>query len=154
MKIHVFYQIATGLWGSLAVALGIWGRSWEAMTGPLMAGVIGFIPVIALSGVKSERSGVRAASRILGWAFLVFMLFGLFNVVERIYLTNGASYPRWLATAELKVDRTAWKHLRIEECRNEAIEVLEKDNGSYVLRCGMFWYNSKTFITSLNPFTK
>ena len=79
---------------------------------------------------------------------VVAMTVGILSVIERLYVVNGNSYPRWLAQGELgRMNDADLLSLRATECKHEPIEVFQKE-GFFVLRCGMMLFerSTKTFI--------
>ena len=86
------------------------------------------------------------AVSIVGW-----LLFGLASVVERIYYANASRYPGWLASRQLDPSETL-ESLRSNQCKSLGpIEIIERENGVYTLRCGGFsWLGSKTYLTSID----
>ena len=78
-------------------------------------------------------------------------LVGLFAVAERLYLVNGAQYPRLLAKDVGAVRFEDLDALRLASCGGEPVEVYPK-TGYWVLRCGVAYFNGHTFISHADPF--
>ncbi len=78
-------------------------------------------------------------------------IFGLLSVAERLYLVNGAHYPRFLAKDVGAVGMDGLDRLRVTKCGGEPVEVYAKDD-YWVLRCGVAYIPGHTFISHTDPF--
>lgn len=76
---------------------------------------------------------------------------GLLAVAERLYLVNGAQYPRFLAKDVAAVPFDDLDGLRVLSCNGELLEVYPKAN-YWVLRCGFAYFEGHTFISHTDPF--
>ena len=148
MQLRVSEQLAIGTWLSMAAAFAIMSRSAQTAGSILTVGAIFTAPMFAARGIKSAHKLLRWLSIAIMVGVSAFMLVAVLSTIERVYLVNGKTYPRWLARDELgRIDEAAIDHLRATECKNDPIEVFQKD-GFVVLRCGFAWYepSTKTFI--------
>ena len=82
---------------------------------------------------------------------LVIAVVGLLTVAERLYLVNGTQYPRLLARDVGAVRFEDLDTLRAASCNGEPVEVYPK-SGYWVLRCGMAYFEGRTFISHADPF--
>ncbi|WP_426400900.1 hypothetical protein ACN9M1_26585 (plasmid) [Ralstonia sp. R-29] len=78
---------------------------------------------------------------------------GLLTVAERLYLVNGAQYPRFLARDVGAVGFEDLDALRAASCGGEPVEVYPK-TGYWVLRCGVAYFEGHTFISHADPFAQ
>ncbi|WP_247394667.1 hypothetical protein [Ralstonia pseudosolanacearum] len=76
---------------------------------------------------------------------------GLLAVAERLYLVNGAQYPRFLAKDVGAVRFDDLDGLRVLSCNGEPLEVYAKTD-YWVLRCGFAYFEGHTFISHADPF--
>ena len=137
----------------MAAVFAIMSRSVQTAGPILTVGAIVTVSMFAARGI-SARSSLRLLSVAIVVGVLAFMLAGLLFTIERVYLVNGKTYPRWLARGELgRVNDAALDRLRGTECKDDPIEVFQKD-GFVVLRCGFAWYepSTKTFIADSYDF--
>lgn len=154
MQLRVSEQLSIGAWLSMAAAFGIMSRSVETASSTLIVGAVFTAPMFAARGVSSANKALRWLSRAIIFGVAAFLLVGLLSTIERVYLVNGKTYPRWLARGELgRVDDAALGRLRATDCKNDPIEIFQKD-GFVVLRCGFAWYepSTKTFIADSYDF--
>lgn len=154
MQLRVSEQLAIGAWLSMAAAFAIMSRSAQTASSILIVGAIFTAPMFATRGIKSAHKLLRWLSIAIIVGVSAFMLAGLLSTIERVYLVNGKTYPRWLARGELgRVDDAALGRLRATDCKNDPIEIFQKD-GFVVLRCGFAWYepSTKTFIADSYDF--
>lgn len=154
MQLCITEQLAIGAWLSMAAAFAIMSRSAQTAGSILTVGAILAAPMFAARGIKSAHTPLRWLSVAIIVGVSAFMLVGLLSTIERVYLVNGKTYPRWLARGELgRVDDAALGYLRATECKNDPIEIFQKD-GFVVLRCGFAWFepSTKTFIADSYDF--
>lgn len=144
MQIRVIEQLTIGGWLGTAAAFAIMSRSAEIAVSILTVGALVAVPMFATRGLDTPRTPMQWLSMtILGAVAIVMVAASLFTI-ERAYLVNGKSYPRWLASGELgPVDDAALERLRTTECADEPIDVFQKD-GFVVVRCGFMWYEPST----------
>lgn len=146
--LSLFEQLAIGLWLSAAVAIGVLTRSVESAFSTVVAGAFFTAPLFALRGLNASSKGIRWASGAFLVCALLFVLVNVLSVFERVYLVNGKNYPAWLATEQFEsIDNAKLNELRNSYCKNESLELFEKEE-SVVVRCGLAWYmpSTKTFI--------
>lgn len=55
---------------------------------------------------------------------------------ERLYPVHGRTYPHWLARNLGTLDAAALDRLRRTDCLGHRLEMFEKDDGAWVVRCG------------------
>ncbi|EMP3151668.1 hypothetical protein WDX82_005125 [Salmonella enterica] len=160
-------QISIGLWLAMAAFFGTMTRSWETFGAFLAVAVffggLGFAGVF-ISGELFKRSGLKGrfwtftdkAVRALGYAYLAFFFIGiaaaLVGGLERLYLVNGDSYPRFLAKNLGTADMHTIDALRAKECKGESIDVYEKTGNVWVIRCGFSWIDGKTYVSNADPY--
>lgn len=80
----------------------------------------------------------------------IAMVLGVLATLERVYLVNGSSYPRFLAEDASNVDEAGLAKLRATTCKDDAIEIFEKGE-TWVLRCGFAYYQGHTYISHTDP---
>lgn len=160
-------QIVIGLWFAMAAFLGTMARSWETFIAFLSVaaffGGLGFAGVF-ISGELFKRSGLKGrfwtfadtAVRAVGYAYLALFFIAiaasLLAGIERLYLVNGDSYPRFLAKNLGTADMHTIDALRAKECKNTGIDVYEKAGNVWVIRCGFSWLDGKTYISNADPY--
>ncbi len=76
---------------------------------------------------------------------------GLLVVAERLYLVNGAQYPRFLAKDVGPVRLDDIDRRRGFSCNGEPLEVYAKTD-YWVLRCGFAYFEGNTVISYTDPF--
>jgi hypothetical protein len=87
-------------------------------------------------------------------ALVVAMSFGIFCLVERVYLEHGEDYPIWLASSQRgHINNTELLGMRESVCKDEPIEVIEK-SGQVILRCGWAWPFAKTYVAKSFSFVE
>lgn len=151
MKLSTTDQLVVGFWLSAAVGLGIMSRSVESATSTLIAGAFFTTPLFAFRGITSPVKAIRRVASIVSLAWFALFVAGILSAAERLYYVNAATYPRWLASGEL-VKGQSLESLRTGECKGRGpIEITEKADGLFVIRCGLMWYDSKTYIAHFNP---
>ncbi len=145
-------QFAIGTWLSLAVCMGIMSRSWSSFW--TLAAIGGFFAAGSLAGAatKSPRKPLRVLGRIGLCAFLLVMVGALLNTAERVYLVNADSYPRFLARNLGTADMHTLERLHAKECKGMGIQVYEKTNYTWVIRCGFDWFGGHTYISNADPY--
>ena len=88
------------------------------------------------------------------WWLLVFgcMVVGVVSVAERVVFAQASRYPAWLATVTIPALASGTlAEVRAQSCGgNQPIEVLEQPQ-QFVLRCGLWWPASKTWIVPRTP---
>ncbi|WP_052321801.1 hypothetical protein [Ralstonia sp. A12] len=94
---------------------------------------------------------MRTITKLKATIVLGVAIAGLFVVAERLYLVNGAQYPRPLATDVGAVRFEDLDGLRVGSCNGEPVEVYPK-TGYWVLRCGVAYSAGHTFISHTDPF--
>jgi hypothetical protein len=109
----------------------------------------GYIALGVLSGdaLSVKAKYVRQVGLLGLVIFTTIALGGISLLAERSYLVNGATYARWLASgivADTSMDTVI--KLRKSQCQAEPIEVIDKPDGSQVLRCGWTWISGKTYL--------
>lgn len=150
-------QLCLGLWLAMGVALGIIGRSWENFFGLACVAVffgIGFWASAARkakreSGAKSGLADTVSILYVLSLSCVVVA--SLLFTLERVYLVNGDGYPKFLASGDLgSVEETGLFGAADAVCRNGVMsEIYIKPNNRALIRCGMFWYQGKTYTASV-----
>lgn len=70
---------------------------------------------------------------------------------ERLLLVHGRTYPHWLARDLGTLDAAALDRLRQTDCHRHRLEMFEKDDGAWVLRCGFTWLEGRTFLSTPYP---
>lgn len=148
MQLRVSEQLAIGAWLSLAAVFAIMSRSGQTAGTLLAVGAVFTALLFASRGIKAARASLRWLSVAIIVGVSAFVLAGLLSAIERVYLVNGKTYPRWFARGELgRVSDADLRRLRETECKNDPIEIFQK-GGFVVLRCGFAWYepSTKTFI--------
>lgn len=158
MRLSFFDQFIIGFWLSAAAVLAIQTQSWNAGAVPLLLGAFTLLPTYAARVLRSQNRLVRnvAIGVLVLWA-LAFLTI-LANAVERLYYVNGKSYPSWLTSGELQPaadGANSLDSLRAGQCKGRGpLEISEKEDGVYLVRCGLFWYEAKTFRATFNPMSK
>lgn len=147
-------QLGIGLCLGIAVFLGIVGRSWEAFAGYLAFGSFFIGAVLAGEAAQSERKLLRILGKIGCITVGVVIIGTLLNTAERFYLVSAYSYPRFLARNQGEADIYTIEQLRANECKGQSVEVFQKKNYTWVLRCGFSWINGHTYISNADPFRK
>ena len=151
MNLSRIDQLALGLILSTAVGLGITARSPESAWSLLIVGGFFMAPSFFGRGLAARNQNVRRLSGLAAFGWAVVLAFGLLLIVERLYYTNAETYPRWLATGKFQAGDSL-ESLRYGECKERGpIEISEKRDGVYLLRCGNLWHDSKTYIANFNP---
>lgn len=135
------FGAAVGSVLSCAIAAGIMGRSWDSFFITLATGAF-----VIFIGAMLVAGGVRAT---IACVILVGFVLAL---AERLYLVNGDSYPPMLARDLGTADMKTLEMLRAKECRGEVIEVYEKTNYTWVIRCGFSWVGGHTYISNADPY--
>ncbi|HEY8095832.1 MAG TPA: hypothetical protein VIE65_07010 [Methylobacter sp.] len=154
MKLSQLDQVSIGLWLSLAVGMGITSQSMAFAIAPLIAGMFFMTPSFALRAIRVQRPIIKSLGKFVMLMWILLVIFSGLEFIERLYVVNGSSYPKWLATAELDKSMVGWKNLmplHDRECNHQPFEIYEKANGQYVLRCGLAWHESKTYIANFDP---
>nr|CAC79195.1 hypothetical protein 18.2 kD [uncultured bacterium] len=147
-----FWQITVGLWLSMAVFFGITGHSWDTFFS--MLAIAAFFIVGALSGefCKSQVKPLRIAGRIGAAAFFVVLAGCVLIGFERVYLVTADSYPRFLTQNLGTADMNTLDMLSAKDCKGKAVEVFEKANNTWIIRCGFGWHDSHTYTSNADPF--
>ena len=85
--------------------------------------------------------------RMVGTVFLVIGSLGTASVAERVVFAQSPRYPAWLATGIIQtLAPGSLAQLRARSCGgDQPIEVMENQQ-QFVLRCGLWWPTSKTWI--------
>jgi hypothetical protein len=154
MKISRTDQVVLGLWLSLAIGIGITSRSWNVTLGVLLVGIFIMAPTFLKMGLNAPSKVVQRLSSAL--IVVWFLIIGAFVMsgVERMYWVNASFYPQWLSSGQLAKDVDI-EQLRQGACKELGpIEIAEKQDGLYFLRCGVMWHSSKIFYTSTNPMSQ
>jgi hypothetical protein len=90
--------------------------------------------------------------RILWAALLGFLSVGVVSLAERVAFLHSSAYPAWLAIG--RIDRLApgtLAQLRVQSCGGkQPIEIVENQK-QFLLRCGLWWPASKTWIVLRTP---
>lgn len=148
MKLSTTDQVIIGAWLSSAIALGMLSRSATATGSMLMMGVFFGGPFFAVKGLQSLQPHLRRLSAFLLSVWGLVFLVGVLGVVERLYYANADSYPVWLASGELGPEETV-ETLRAGQCKGRGVvEISRKAGDQVLLRCGMMFWESKTFLTT------
>jgi len=151
MKITFQDQLLVGVWLSVAVALGILLRSSGAATSAIITGAFFLAPVFAYRLLKSPRPVVRYGSMAVAVAWLAVFAGSVLSIAERLYYVNAPSYPTWLASGELSPGESL-EELRSHACKGRGpLEISQKADGVFLVRCGLMWYDSKTYIAHFDP---
>jgi len=62
---------------------------------------------------------------------------------------NADSYPRWLAAGEVGSDETL-QSFRSGRCEGKSpVEMKQMADGTFLLRCGWMWPDSRTYIAQV-----
>jgi hypothetical protein len=90
--------------------------------------------------------------RILWAALLGFLSVGVVSLAERVVFVHSSPYPAWLAVGRMnRLAPGTLVQLRAQSCGgNQPIEVFE-NNQQFLLRCGLWWPASKTWIAPRTP---
>ncbi len=150
MNLKTSEQLAVGLWAAAATFIGITSRSAAAALPVLALGALVCAPMLAGHGLRSQRPPVRWLARAVIGAALAVIAVGVLGTIERVYLVNADTYPRWLASGELgDVNNAELLRLRETACKAAPIEIFQK-RGHFVMRCGFAWYepSTKTYIAN------
>lgn len=146
MKLSISDQVILGLILSMATALGIHSQSMETAVSVLIVGCFIMAPTFLGRGMASARPNVRRAAGIGGALWGAALIFGLVAMAERFYYVNGDSYPRWLAAGEVTAGETL-QSFRSGRCEGKSpVEIKQMADGTFLLRCGLIWPDSKTYI--------
>ncbi|MFN9473238.1 hypothetical protein [Acidovorax sp.] len=144
-------QLLIGLVLSVATALGIMMQSSSLALATLMLGAFFLVPGLFARGVTSTSKSVARFSYAVAAVWLIAFFGGILGTAERIYYVNGNSYPRWLASGGL-ASADEMDALRQGECKGRGpLEISEKADGLFVVRCGTMWWESKTYLADFNP---
>lgn len=146
------WQISIGLWLGMAVFLGIVGRSWQAFAGYLAFAAFFIGAGLAAEAARSQRKPLRILGKIGCIAAALVIVGAVLNTAERLYLVNADSYPRFLARNLGTADMHTIDRLRANECKDHPVEVFEKKNYTWVMRCGFSWIDGHTYISNADPF--
>lgn len=141
-------QIFFGLILSMGIGGAVWDKSWGPIRFWLAFGVIAWLPSVGSRLLKSQQPRARLLGKLLLSAFAVVLLIGVLDIADRIYLTNGASYPAWLTQRDIgPVTRATFGHLAMNECKGHwPIQGFPKAGDVTVYRCGFDWLGGHTFI--------
>lgn len=148
------WQISIGLWLSMAIALGIMGRSLSTFGWILAIGAFFVGGGLAGEAARSERKPLRMFGKIASVFFALIIVGAVLNTLERVYLVNAETYPRFLARDMGAADMKAIDMLRAKECKGEPVEIYPKQDETWVMRCGFSWFNGHTYISSVDPFVE
>jgi hypothetical protein len=151
MKLSVADQLVLGLWISVVVGIGIISVSGDAAISALIAGAFFLTPFFAPRFLKSPVPAFRYGSIVVMVAWVGWFAFASLNIAERLYFVHASSYPSWLASGVLSLGQPL-DDLRSSACKGRGpLEIIEKPDGLYLVRCGLMWYDSKTFIAHFDP---
>lgn len=158
-------QLSLGAWAAIAVGMGILGRSWETFFSLMAICAFFSFGAAASAALRTKRPAIRLVGVVGTVAFLGVILGGLLSGLERLYLVNGASYPAWLAKADLGpvngLDDLLFvgsaandgRGLNVNDaaaCRGKSAELHHKSGGVVVIRCGgLMWYDSTTYLAHM-----
>ncbi len=144
-------QLLIGLNLSVAVALGIMVQSASLAFATLVVGAFFFTPALVLRGLVTTRRNIRHLAWAVAFVWSAVFAGGMLATIERLYYVNGDGYPRWLASGEL-TSASQFDALREGDCKGRGfLEISEKADGLFVVRCGIMWWESKTYLASFNP---
>jgi hypothetical protein len=73
------------------------------------------------------------------------------NTVERLYLVNGESYPRFLGQGLGDVDFQVVTDLRDQYGSLDIYQKRAGEKDIWVIRAGFGWLDGRTFISDTNP---
>ncbi|WP_156350195.1 hypothetical protein [Achromobacter sp. 2789STDY5608633] len=144
-------QISFGLWFSIAIFVGITGRSWQAFGVYCLIGLFFIGLGLAAEALRSKHKALRTLGLAGCAVALAIFIGGLLAGIERLYLVNADSYPSFLASEKNLASPAELDQLRANECPDEVLTIYEKSNG-WVIRCGDFWFDGPTFLSSVDPY--
>lgn len=147
-KLTKFEWLGVGAWLVIVVTFGVMSRSLHTAYQWLVIGVFFCAPILMTRMIGTGHKIWRIIGLCVWCAWLGIVAFGFLNIVERIYLVNGEHYPRWLADGEISPKDP----LQTERICHRGVVLYSKPNGLYVWRCGSFWYDSTTLISTFNPY--
>lgn len=151
MKLSRLDQVLVALWLTLAVVCGVIIKSWSLSAGILALGVFCTAPALLKPWLNSSSLPVRTAGQGVFALWLLALAVVLISGAERLYWVNARSYPLWLSSGELPTG-TDTGRLRNEQCKDLGpIEIVQKVDGLYFLRCGDMWLSSKIYYSAANP---
>lgn len=151
MKINRLDVVLVAFWLALAIVCGVVTKSWSLPAGILAVGTFFTAPLVLKPWVASSSRPKRSVGMGLGTIWLLALAVVLISGVERLYWVNANSYPLWLSSGELPAG-TDLGRLRNEQCKELGpIEIAQKSDGLYFLRCGDLWLSSKIYHSNVNP---
>ncbi|WP_322075481.1 hypothetical protein [Burkholderia cenocepacia] len=147
------FQFGIGMILSFGVMSAMESRSWSGFLG---AGAVALFFVVFASGraaLDAKKKSVNVAGLVVCASCLLVIVGLLLNGVERIYLVNGDSYPRFLARDAGALNYEGLDRLHKTQCQHEFMEVYQKSD-FWVIRCGMMYLQGHTFVSSTNPYAE
>lgn len=143
-NLRISEQVVIGLWAAGAAAIGIGSRSAALALSVLALGTLVCAPMLAVHGLRSRSAPMQWLSRAVIGAALAVIAVGVLGAIERVYLVNADTYPRWLASGELgDANNVDLLRLRETACKAAPIEIFQKRD-LVVLRCGFALYEPST----------
>jgi len=145
---RIYNQFIIGFWASAAVGLGILSRSWETTLSIAAVGSFFIVGGWAIHSLRSDNPLIRRLANILAAAVFIIFVFGILSVIERLYLVNAPTYPKWLVQRDIgALTNNQLMEFYVAECKGMGAEMHEKENGTAVIRCGgMMWYDGHTYL--------
>lgn len=146
------FQLGVGILIGMAVAAGIEGHSWGSFFAFASIAAFYFAVGAARQATRSTRQAVRIAGNSVLIACGLLFIGGALSAVERLYLVNGSSYPRFLARDLGAASYATLDKLHAGECKGQMMEIYGKADDEWVIRCGFNWYEGHTYISSTDPY--
>jgi hypothetical protein len=147
-----WFQLSIGAWLGLGAVAGIEGRSWGSFGAFALVAAYFFAIGASRQAGRSTRPPVRIAGNVV-WVACALLFVGLIlSTVERLYLVNGSSYPRFLAHDLGAANYSTLENLRLNQCKGQGMEIYGKRDNLWVIRCGFTWMEGHTYVSTTNPY--
>lgn len=144
-------QIVIGMFFSIGVMAAIDSRSWSASFGPVCVGLFFMALALSMNAMDSKRATLKTTGIAVSIACMLVFVGAILSVGERVYLVNGKTYPRFLATDIGAANHDTLDRLRHAQCRGSLMEIYGKTNDEWVIRCGLSWIGGHTFVSRADP---
>lgn len=148
----LLWQVVIGMWLSMAAYIGIVARSWDTFFSFVYVAAFFAAWGAANALMRSGRKPLRVLGIVGSCAFGLVMFGGMLLGAERVYLMNAQSYPHFMAQNLGTADYHTIERLQAYECKGSVVEVFEKANYNWVIRCGQTWLTGHTYISNADPY--
>lgn len=155
---NVWNGLAYGVWLSLAVWVGITSDSWKGALSILGLGIgtslFWGILVAAIGGMfLTKKRGWRLVSSLVIATYVLGGLLFAYGVWERWHFMETGETPAMFVTHDYGDTFPAGEveRLRATACKDYGpLEIVQRPHG-WTLRCGRFFWNSHTYVTTVDP---